>query len=231
MFCQASQAQKTYVLRWSTDLPVIGIGLSASAGGWFLGKKTKAFDAETLARLQRDQLFAVDRKASYQWSQKAGKSSDRLFYSATLAPLLLLTSRDVRNEAGLVGLLYLETLCLNGGLTELCKNSVKRPRPFTYNPNAPMALKLRKDARKSFFSGHTSSTAASCFFAAKIWSDFNPGSKWKPLVWSTAASIPAITGLLRIRAGKHFFTDVAAGYLVGATIGCFIPYLHRSKSK
>jgi len=53
-------------------------------------------------------------------------------------------------------------------------------------------------------------------------------SRWKPIVWTAAATIPAITGYLRVRGGRHFPTDVIGGYIVGAAVGCLVPHLHRT---
>jgi len=227
---QPLQAQKTYTLHWKTDLIASGLGLTTGTIGWTLGKKVKPLQAANLALLNRNDIFPIDRKATYWQSSKANRASDVFFYSATLVPILLLADPKIRKEGGVITVLYVETLSLAGGLTLMTKNLAKRPRPYNYNPDFPLALKLRSDARKSFFSGHTSSTAASCFFAAKVWSDSNPGNKWKPAVWTAAATIPALTGYFRMRAGRHFFTDVTVGYVVGAAAGFLIPYLHqRSK--
>jgi len=220
-------AQKTYALRLSTDLTLGGLGIGSGAAGWAFGKKIRPLQPDQLALLNRNEVYPLDRKATWLVSEKAAQASDLVFYSATLAPLLLLVDPNVRKESGVISVLYLETLALTGGITQLTKNLVKRPRPYTYNPEFPMPPKQQRDARKSFFSGHTSSTAASCFFAAKVWSDFHPGSKWKPVVWAAAAGIPAFTGFLRVRAGRHFFTDVATGYAIGATIGWLVPVLHQ----
>ncbi len=224
---QLLHAQKAYTLHWQTDLTLSGLGLTSGTIGWTLGKKIKPLQAANLALLNRNDIFPIDRKATYWQSSRAARASDVVFYSATLAPILLLADPKIRKEGGVISVLYLETLTLAGGLTLMTKNLAKRPRPYNYNPDFPLALKLRSDARKSFFSGHTSSTAASCFFAAKVWSDFHPGSKWKPAIWTAAATIPALTGYFRIRAGRHFFTDVTVGYVVGATVGYLIPYLHQ----
>ncbi|MBN8679589.1 MAG: hypothetical protein J0M29_15270 [Chitinophagales bacterium] len=51
--------------------------------------------------------------------------------------------------------------------------------------------------------------------------------RWILDIGHYASAIPAITGFLRMRAGQHFFTDVAVGYSIGATIGYLIPVLHR----
>jgi membrane-associated phospholipid phosphatase len=221
------QAQNIYSLHWRTDLSITGLSMTTGSLGWGFGKTVKPFQPAELALLDRNDVFPIDRKATYLFSEKAAHTSDVLFYAATITPFLLLADPKIRKEGGVVSVLYLETLTLASGLTLMTKNLAKRPRPYNYNPDAPMQLKQQSDARKSFFSGHTSSTAASCFFAAKVWSDFHPGSKWKPAVWTAAAVIPAVTGYFRIRAGRHFFTDVAMGYVVGATVGWIVPYLHQ----
>ena len=61
------------------------------------------------------------------------------------------------------------------------------------------------------------------FFTAKVFSDTNPNSKLRPWVWSSAALLPAVTGYLRVKGGKHFPTDVIVGYAVGAAIGILVP--------
>ena len=72
-------------------------------------------------------------------------------------------------------------------------------------------------------------TAANTFFAAKVFSDYYPDSKWKPVVWTAAATIPAITGYLRVKGGRHFTTDVITGYAVGAAVGYLVPHFHKKK--
>ena len=74
---------------------------------------------------------------------------------------------------------------------------------------------------------HTSLSAAGSFFAARVFSDYYPDSKWKPVVWGAAVAIPAVTGYLRVRGGRHFPTDVIAGYAVGALAGWGVPALHK----
>lgn len=223
-----AQAQYPYRLRWSTDLPLVSAGLATSISGYGFGRHVKPLSLPQITGLNAQTLPWIDRKTNAGISRKADRASDVAFYSATLLPLVLLAERSTRKEAGVVSLMYVETLAINAGLTEWTKNLAKRPRPYTYHPDFPLERKQRRDARKSFFSGHTSSTAASCFFVAKVWSDSHPKSRWKPAVWALAAGIPACTGYLRMRAGQHFFTDVSVGYAVGATLGYLIPVWHKS---
>jgi membrane-associated phospholipid phosphatase len=67
------------------------------------------------------------------------------------------------------------------------------------------------------------------FSLAMMYADYNPKSKLKPLVWSLCAAFPIATGALRYKAGKHFWTDVITGYVMGALIGVGVPYLHSQK--
>jgi membrane-associated phospholipid phosphatase len=104
---------------------------------------------------------------------------------------------------------------------------VKRTRPFVYQHELSIEERMSTSARQSFWSGHTSQTATMCFLTAKLYADYHPDSKWKPVMWTAAATIPAATGIFRMTAGKHFPTDVLVGYVTGAAIGFFIPRLHK----
>ena len=91
----------------------------------------------------------------------------------------------------------------------------------------------RKEGVKStdsFFSGHVSTVTTSTFFIVKVLSDYHPGlrKKW-PLLYG-AATLPALwTAYFRLRAGKHFPTDLITGYFIGAAIGIGVPQLHKGK--
>lgn len=224
---QLLPAQKTYNIHWRKEAAFTGFGLSTGITGVILGQKLKPLTIPQIAGLNRQNIAPIDRKATFWLSGKADRASDFFFYGATAVPLLLLADRKVNKESAEFSVLYFEALTIAGGLTHLTKNWSTRSRPYAYNPDFPLELKQRKDARRSFFSGHTSSTAASCFFAAKVWSDFHPGNRWKPAVWGLAAGIPAVTGYLRMRAGRHFLSDVLVGYAVGAATGYLVPMLHK----
>lgn len=122
-------------------------------------------------------------------------------------------------------IIYFETIGITQIETNLLKSLVHRPRPFVYNPNAPMREKRKSDATCSFYSGHTAMSAATCFFAAGIYTGYKPGNEW---VWAAAAVPPLVTGFFRYKSGKHFFTDVLVGFVVGAANGYLITTLHKA---
>ena len=86
--------------------------------------------------------------------------------------------------------------------------------------------------RLSFYSGHTLSTAASTFFMAKVYTDYHPelGNK-KYLFYGLALIPPTYVGYHRLKALKHFPTDVIIGYSIGIAAGIFIPELHKTKDR
>ncbi len=220
------QAQSPYQLSWKKEAALV-VPTGALLGASFLMKaRLEPLSVAQINLFNRNTVPRFDRIATYQYSHKAGKWSDYLFETSLLFPILLLADAPIRKDVWKVGLITTETLLISSTLTALTKVLAKRVRPFVYNPDTPLGEKQNKDARYSFFSGHTSGTACLSVAAAKIWSDYHPDSRWKPLVWTTALAWPAAVGILRVKAGKHFPTDVLVGYAVGFACGYFLPKLH-----
>jgi membrane-associated phospholipid phosphatase len=163
----------------------------------------------------------------------AGQRSDyALFAAFGTAGLTALahTQADRRfGDAVVLGSMWFQTNLSTLMLTDAVKNSVRRNRPFVYNERAPLDARMEADARKSFFSGHASLTACNTFFAAKVWSDMHPDSRWTPVVWSAAALVPAYVAWQRVEAGKHYPSDVVVGAVVGAAVGYLIPTIHLDR--
>ena len=222
-------AQSPYQLDWKKESILIGSGILAYSGSFYLESKIDPLSLEDIYALDRADINSFDRKASFFFSDKARRASDVLRTSSYLVPSLLLINKKPRKDFTTIVVLYGETLLLTKGITKLTKRTTKRIRPFVYNELVSLSEKQKVKAQFSFFSGHVSGTAANCFFTAKVFSDYFPDSKFKPLVWTGAALIPAVTGYLRVRGGRHFYTDVIAGYFVGAGIGILVPHLHKNK--
>jgi len=220
------KSQHVYDLSYKLDIPLGVAGIGALTYSFFLSKTNHAPKLEETPSLRRSDIRKFDRSATYRWSPPTATASDVLMYSSIAMPGLLFINREVRQER-YVSLLYVETMALTAGITNLLKEITHRHRPYVYNENAPDEKKTEKDAARSFFSGHTSLSASSMFFMATVYSDLNPDSRLKPLVWTSAAVLPAATGLLRYFAGKHYPTDIIVGYIVGGAIGFFVPYLHK----
>ena len=222
------QAQSPYELKLGKECAFLGLGLSSGIIGTQLRTKVPVYTVADIATLDPGSINSFDRKAVDYYSDGAHQASNIFWYSSFAAPLLFLPGKTTRSNFGTIAVLWGETVLINAGLTVMTKYASRRTRPFVYNPSAPVDKKLDANAKGSFFSGHASMSAANSFFAAKVFSDYHPESKWKPVVWGLAATIPAVTGYLRVRGGRHFPTDVLTGYAVGALVGWGVPALHKS---
>ena len=214
-------------LSWKVDGSLIGVGGAAYGISIPLQKKVLPLTEEELRSLDPLLIWRYDRFSIGQSSELARLGSDIALRASLLSPLSLLGDSRTRSEFGPVGLMWFETLLLTNGITRLVKSSVRRVRPYAYNPLTGEELKIDPETRLSFFSGHTSNSAATSFFVAQTLVNNNPGMQNKGWVWASAAALPALTGWLRIKSGRHFPTDVVVGYAVGAVIGVVVPNLHK----
>lgn len=220
-------AQSPYRYRYSTEvtIPTVSIGLLFTS--FILDKKEEKKTEEYIMCLRMEDINGLDRNVVYNWNPKIAVTSDVLMYTSMATPLLFLSAENSRNDFDKVAVISMETFALTAGLTYLTKTLVDRNRPYMYNPHVSMNEKLRSDASHSFFSGHTSTTAAMSYSFAFMYNQYRQDSNLKPLVWTLAAGLPALNGYFRVKAGKHFWTDVVVGYLVGAFSGWLVPYLHQ----
>lgn len=231
IICLQLEAQSPYHFSWKKDVGLVALGGATVGLGAYYRSNLPILTAGEIENLNPNNVNGFDRVAIDNYFGSADRLSDYFWGGSHLLPALFLSGKKTRQDFGAIAGLWGEVFFINVGITILTKNTFRRTRPFVYNPAASIERKFTKTARSSFISGHTSMTAANCFFAAKVFADYYPESRWKPAIWTTAAIIPAITGYLRVRAGKHFPTDTIAGYLVGATTGILVPQLHKKKKK
>ena len=221
--------QKPYELNWQIDIPISTSAIALGISFLILDSQTPPLEESYIQSMNIKSINAFDRNTIYNWSPNLSIASDILLYTSCAIPLTLFSNNRIRKDWVKFGIMYAETFALTATLTALTKNLVKRPRPFVYNKNIDLNYKQEQRAQYSFFSGHTSMSAAMCFMTAKIFHDYNKSSKAKPWVWAAAIILPAVTGILRQQSGQHFLTDIVAGYLIGGTIGILIPTLHSKK--
>jgi membrane-associated phospholipid phosphatase len=222
----STKRQSVYRFRFGVDIPIGLIALGTGGTSLILHHKKQPLTVAQVAALKPTDVNKFDRSAIYQHSKAAGIASDVFQYTSIAAPALLFIDKDVRKDWKTVMPIWMETFAMTTALTLFTKELAHRNRPYVYS-DYDNGNKYSKDALSSYFSGHTSITAASTFFIAMVYADYHPHSRWKPLMWTGAAIIPALTGIMRYKAGKHYWTDVITGYAVGALVGTLTPYLHR----
>ena len=231
LYPYSGHGQQVYKLSKGTDLPLMTGGVAGSAVSFLLRARHQPLTDAQIAQLDINGINAFDRPATRYYGEGAREASDILLTFAYALPLTTLFFQDTKSEVGTFGIMLAETLLLNEALTGITKTLVERPRPYTYNPEVPEISKTGKDGNMSFFSGHTSYTAALSFFSAKVITDHTDNRTVEIIAWTGAALLPAVTGYMRYRAGKHFPTDIITGYIAGAGLGYLVPQLHKIKTQ
>lgn len=176
----------------------------------------------------------MDRSVVGNHSSTAAAASDALLATGLGLPFVLsafdhlLAGGEGAAGLGEDSLILLETFAVSSILCNVVKVAVRRPRPLMYDVSSDPAAREANDATLSFFSGHTAlafsmATAYSYLFTAR---HGDSALVWP--VWLGTHGIALATALMRVEAGKHFWSDVAVGALVGSGVGLLVPYLHRN---
>jgi len=222
-------AQFPYELTSNVDYSLVGFGALTLTVGQMVSTNVSPFTRDEVNQLNPQDVNSLDRKTIFNYSESSNTLSEGVLLGTGLASLTLLANKSIRRQWVIMGVMGMEVLMVTYGVASVTKTTVLRTRPYVYNAMVSMDRKQELDARFSFFSQSTAATAGIGFFAAKVFSDTHPHSKWKPLVWTGAIVLPAVTGWAKVDAGEHFITDVLVGYSVGALIGYFVPVMHFKK--
>lgn len=218
-------AQTRHQLSWGREGAIVGAGIAFQAIA--LLQERSPMPVWTGA-LDPSSVPGIDRVSLGRWEPRAHRNSNILFGAAV--GLSLATGILAQNgEQPLVPVvIILESGLLASGITNMVKEAVRRPRPYMYNASVPVELHRGVDDRHSFWSGHTAFTAAYTFSTANLVQRTDATHGMKTATWIGAAAVPAVMGILRVRSGRHFPTDVVVGYAFGALVGWAVPYIHRS---
>ncbi|MCB0791633.1 MAG: phosphatase PAP2 family protein [Flavobacteriales bacterium] len=224
-----AKAQDAFHLDAGREAAFLGGGLLLNGATILL-----PVDADALwsryKEVDRASLPAFDRAAAFRWSPRAHRASNILFFSA-----LALGMGGSALAAGGGNVLpplaiTTESFLLSAGSTGIVKVLVHHPRPFVFDPDAPMDLRRSREAYLSFWSGHVANTASLVLSCAALVdrSDADPGTK--AAVWTGGVALPLLMAWLRVRAGRHFPSDVLVGCVAGALVGLAVPYFHRPEN-
>ncbi len=225
-FSSAQTVEKEpYKLIKSREAVIIGAGSAVGITALIIIFNNEKLTEDEINSLNESDVNSFDRIAIGPYQKDI--LGDVLLYSSFLLPLTFLTNDDMKEDFNTISLMYGEVVLLNAAVNGLVKGLTKRNRPYVYDDNSPVEAKYKIDARHSFYSGHTSMTAANSFFTAKVFSDYLTDNTARVIIWSAAALIPAVTGFSRINTHNHFPTDVIVGYIVGAAIGYLVPEIHK----
>ncbi len=205
---------------------------AVTAGLFLSSQLVTLIPVDTDQRWNRELLGGLDEGVKDNFSANAAEQSDLLLTITSLAPVLLQLPGGLNKETGRRLLLYSEAIGANLLVTNLAKYVVQRPRPYTYNDDPRVqAYKVAqgRDAYLSFYSGHASSAFAAAVSGAYLFSLGGNEDPTKATVWFFQMALATTIGNLRVRAGKHFYSDVLIGAVAGSAIGFAVPALHADE--
>jgi membrane-associated phospholipid phosphatase len=169
-------------------------------------------------------LPGIDRWAVGYRGRTAAPASDVLLAGVAVfggaASVLGVSAERARGDAAV----YISALGWTGAATEWLKVAVHRSRPVLYGSDA-VAAAHSHESRMSFPSGHTSMAfaAATSYLVMARRQHLPHAGRNAALLYAGAAGV----GVLRVAAGRHFPTDVAAGAILGTGVGWLVAHLHR----
>ena len=217
-----------FKIDFGPEAVIIGTGAVTGSIALVMFLNADPLTSNQIADLDIKDVNSFDRAAIGPYGEDY--MGDVLQYTTYLLPLTFLANEDTRKDFGDLALMYGEVLLINTSINTIVKVVCSRVRPYVYDEQTSLEQKMIKDAKLSFYSGHTSNTASICFFTASVFNEYLTNITTKTLIWSAAALIPAITGFSRFNTHWHFPTDVIVGYIVGAAIGYLIPLIHKRDS-
>lgn len=171
-------------------------------------------------------LNPLDCLAVDQFSATADATSDALFVTALALPIGLELGRGLDDDSLRRGAAYGSAIGATALTAGLAKLGARRARPYTYNRH-PDVVAFTRDAygnNFSFFSGHTSMAFAAATSGAMLFAATTTSDRARLGVWAGAGALASATGVLRIRAGQHFPTDVMVGAAIGTMFGVGLTY-------
>lgn len=207
--------------------PAVDVPLLVAVGGPWLALSAIHEEAPAPPALPLD-VPPWDRVALGRWAPGVARVSD-----ASLVGVAALSVGVGAAAAGRSGdalgpaVVLAESAAVTGLAVDLTKRAVGRPRPYwSMSDGVGLAeAKADADAFRSFPSGHTALTASLAFTAARMADDADLAPAW--VGYTGAGALTVGMASMRVLAGKHFPTDVAAGAAIGAGVGLLVPALHR----
>jgi membrane-associated phospholipid phosphatase len=226
-----------HVNYWITA-PICGVGFLTNYLGIAKIKGKPDLTPAELQGLNRNIVNDLDKWALNQDPTQIGtweSYSDYTITTIVVLPALLLFDKQMRKDWFDLLLMYSEAISITSNIYEwsfLGPTFQNRFRPAAYYEQLSSADRITGNNRNSFYSGHVASCATATFFMAQVYIDYHPEiGNSKYLLYGAATIPPLIMGYVRVKALKHFTSDVMVGLGLGALCGIVIPELHYINDK
>lgn len=210
----------------SIDWKVDGIIAGSAFAGTFL---MMLLPVDHSNRWQGEIFGSLDEGVKDNFSRTAAQLSDGLVTVTVAAPLLSKFADGVDENDARFALLYGETLGLSLLANSIAKYTVQRPRPYVYNQDTGVREYTKEqgnDAYVSFYSGHASMSFSAAVAGSYLYALESDNENVNAAMWGIEMGLATATSLLRVRAGKHYYSDILVGAAAGTAIGILVPALH-----
>lgn len=169
-------------------------------------------------------LNSLDCLAVDNFSATADATSDALFLTSLALPVGIELGRGLDDDSLRRGAAYGGAVAGTALIAGITKISVRRDRPYTYSrdPRVQQFARTAKGNEHSFFSGHTSLAFAAATSSGFLNNAVSDDVENRAALWAVGGALASSTGVFRIRAGKHFPSDVIVGAGVGTAIGAAV---------
>lgn len=218
------------------DVGLLAGGLGLSLAGEALEAAAPPTAAE-IALLRPTDVNGFDRQAARWWSPAWADRSDvtrgGLVAAAGVAAFAPQVLRGRARNTATLGVMFAETYLLLRGSTYTTKRLTDRKRPYLFNDalaadeRRAFAVADGEGALESFYSGHAAAAFAAAALLSSIVEDVHGPSATADIMRATSFTVAGFTAYARVRAGKHYPSDVLVGALVGTGIGLLVPRMHR----
>jgi membrane-associated phospholipid phosphatase len=226
-------------LSWRLDGLLVGSGLAAIGFSFALATDDRPVPVDGFP--SSDVRLDFDRDAIGKNDANAWTASHVMAGLSLSYPLLLRAAFSEDNErlssSMNIAVMTLESVVIAQGVGGIVKPLVSRPRPFTYlaesdRPSGAEYDVQRERAFQSFPSDHSSTAWAAVSTGICDHLLSHPTASWSEhaAVGLIGGMLATATAGLRVEAGQHFPTDVAAGSMLGIACGTTVPLLHRYTS-
>jgi membrane-associated phospholipid phosphatase len=214
---------------WHVSYPREGAIIGAFGAGSLL---LSTVQVDTSTRWDHE-LLPWDASVRGHYSDSASARSDTIAALTVAAPVFAVMGSGVDESAAHRGMIYVESLSLAMFLNATAKYLVQRPRPYVYSTD-PAVVRMvegqEKDSHLSFFSGHSTLVFTAAVAGSYLYGAQRSDEASRAAFWGVELAMASATASLRVRAGKHFYSDVILGALVGAGVGATVPRLYLDSS-
>lgn len=201
-----------YFLHGSTAIWALALGLAID-NPKKAGKDWDCFPGDTSVRKNQ--------------SEGADTASDWTARFTVASPLVFELVRGFEPRLANFATVYGQTIGANILVNSMVKQHVARPRPCTYPEG--VGCKGDKDKFASFYSGHSSNAFVAATAGSLMLTEGLDNSWMRGSFWAYELGLAAATANMRVKAGKHYYSDVLVGAGMGVLVGTMIPALHGVK--